>query len=171
MRYGLHPLLRTMWSLKGKRVIAPVHRRFDWGYLFGAMEVSTGKSEFLYTGRVTKEFDRAFLEQIAQSDSKSVHVIIGDGAGFHHREGVVQEDPLPENIHILTLPAYSPELNPAETFWDIIKDEICTTCWNTLGELEEKIDEVLKEYWERPGGMRSLFRNSYLRSELNAISS
>ena len=60
MRYGLHPLLRKMWSLVGHRVVAPVNRRFEWGYLFGAIEISTGKSEFFHTDGVTKEFDRAF---------------------------------------------------------------------------------------------------------------
>ena len=85
MRYGLHPLLRKMWSLIGTRVVAPVNRRFEWGYLFGALEVSNGQSEFLFTDRVLKVFDRAFLEQISQHDPQCMHVVIGDGAGFHHR--------------------------------------------------------------------------------------
>jgi hypothetical protein len=32
MRYGLHPLVRRVWSLKGVRVVTPVERRFEWGY-------------------------------------------------------------------------------------------------------------------------------------------
>ena len=169
MRYGLHPLLRKMWSLVGHRVVAPVNRRFDWGYLFGAMEVSTGKGEFLYTDRVLKCFDRAFIEQVANSNPNKIHVIIGDGAGFHHRENADHENPLPENVRIITLPPYSPELNPMEKFWDVIKDKICTRCWDSIEELEAKITEVLHEWWNKPGQFRSLFTNSYLRSELNAI--
>ena len=169
MRYGLHPLLRKMWSLVGHRVVAPVNRRFDWGYLFGAMEVSTGKGEFLYTDGVLKCFDRAFIEQIAKSDPNKIHVIIGDGAGFHHRENADHEEPLPDNVRILTLPPYSPELNPMEKFWDIVKDKICTRCWDNIEELEDKITEVLNEWWNQPGMFRSLFTNSYLRSELNVI--
>lgn len=34
MRYGLHLLMRRVWSLRGVRVIAPVFRKFQWGYLF-----------------------------------------------------------------------------------------------------------------------------------------
>ena len=67
MRYGLHPLLRKMWSLIGHRVVAPVNRRFEWGYLFGAIEVEGGASEFLYTDGVLKEFDREFLKQISNT--------------------------------------------------------------------------------------------------------
>ena len=169
MRYGLHPLMRKMWSLIGHRVIAPVNRRFQWGYLFGAIEVSEEKagSEFLYTQNVLKDFDYEFMKQIAQSDVNKIHVVIGDGAGFHHKEGQEHENPLPDNIRILTLPPYSPELNPMEKYWDIIKDVTCTKYWDTLEALEVKIDEVLQEWWSRPEGFSSLFTNSYLRDELN----
>ncbi|HBE21989.1 MAG TPA: hypothetical protein DDW21_00710, partial [Verrucomicrobiales bacterium] len=37
----------------------------------------------------------------------------------NHRK---EEEPLTENIKIITLPAYSPELNPVEKLWDIVKD-------------------------------------------------
>ena len=122
MRYRLHPLMRKMWSLIGTRVVAPVHRRFKWGYLFGAIEVS---------------------------------------------EGQIQDTPLPDNIRVLTLPAYSPELNPMEKYWDVIKDSICTRCWDNMEELETKIEEVIKQWWNKADGFGSLFTNSYLRSELN----
>lgn len=171
MRYGLHPLLRKMWSLIGTRVVAPVRRRFQWGYLFGAIEVSEEQagSEFLFTDGVAKDFDRAFLEQISKSDPNKIHVVIGDGAGFHHKEGQQEEIPLPENVRIITLPAYSPELNPMEKYWDVIKDAICTRCWESMEELENKIMDILKEWWRKPHGFSSLFTHSYLRTELNAI--
>jgi len=159
MRYGLHPLLRKMWSLLGHRV----------AYLFGAIEVESGASEFLYTDGVVKEFDREFLNQISRSDLKCEHVVIGDGAGFHHREGKDDAESLAANIHVLTLPPYSPELNPIEKLWDIVKDKICTQHWETLHDLEASITEVLKSWWTRAKGFTSLFRRSYLRSELNAI--
>ena len=168
MRYGLHPLVRRVWSLAGQRVVCPLQRRYQWAYLFGALDVSTGQSEFLHTQSINKEFDRAFLKQICQSDPESVHVVIGDGAGFHHRESAEHDEPLPDNLHILTLPPYSPELNPVEKLWDVIKDEICNTCWASLTALEDKIDKVLQHFWKRQGKLRSFVTNSYLRSELNA---
>lgn len=164
MRYGLHPLVRRVWSLKGTRVVTPVRRRFEWGYLFGAFEVGGGASEFLYAPTVNKEADEHFLQQIAASDEHAVHVVIGDGAGFHHRDGGGE---LPANLKIITLPAYSPELNPVEKFWDILKDTICNKPWPTLDLLEEKITETLRQYWEEPSRVLSLFTNSYLRCELN----
>jgi len=168
MRYGLHPLLRKMWSLIGTRVIASVNRRFKWGYLFGAIEIDGTGSEFLYTDGLGKEADALFIEQISKSAPEKIHVIIGDGAGFHHKEGQDHEGKLPDNVRILTLPPYSPELNPIEKFWDIVKDAICSTNWKDLTDLESKMTEVLKSWWERPDGFASLLASSYLRTELNA---
>jgi len=169
MRYGLHPLLRKMWSLIGTRVVSSVNRRFKWGYVFGAIEVEGNGSEFLYTDGLGKEMDAAFIAQVAASAPEKVHVIIGDGAGFHHKEGQEHDGALPSNVRILTLPSYSPELNPIEKLWDIVKDAICTVNWKKLEALEEKMTELLREWWERPEGFSSLFTNSYLRTELNVI--
>lgn len=169
MRYGLHPLLRKMWSLVGHRVVAPVQRRFKWGYLFGAIEVEGGSSEFLFTDGIAKDFDYEFLNQISRNNPEYEHVVIGDGAGFHHKQNQENGNILPMNIHVLTLPPYSPELNPIEKLWDIVKDKICTRHWENLGELEEAITEILQTWWQRARGFSSLFRNSYLRTELNAI--
>jgi len=168
MRYGLHPLLRKMWSLIGTRVIAPVNRRFKWGYVFGAIEVDGNGSEFLYTDGLGKDMDAAFIHQISKSAPEKMHVIIGDGAGFHHKEGQDHQEALPENVRILTLPPYSPELNPIEKLWDIVKDVICTVNWKDLAHLEKQMTAVLKSWWEKADGFGSLFTNSYLRTELNA---
>lgn len=170
MRYGLHPLLRKMWSLLGTRVIAPVNRRFKWGYVFGAIEVAGSGSEFLYTDGLGKEMDALFVNQIASSDPEKIHVIIGDGAGFHHKEGQDHGESLAQNVRILTLPPYSPELNPIEKLWDIVKDTICTVNWDSLEQLEERLTKILRSWWERADGFGSLFTNSYLRTELNATS-
>ncbi len=53
----------------------------------------------------------------AAHDPEATHIVMGDGAGFHHKK---DEEPLPRKIKIITLPAYSPELNPVEKLWDIV---------------------------------------------------
>ena len=44
MRYGLHPLVRRVWSLKGVRVVTPVERRFEWGWS-GWLRIEAGGGE------------------------------------------------------------------------------------------------------------------------------
>ena len=52
-------------------------------------------------------------------DPEAQHVVIADQAGFHLRPG---DDRVPEGVHLIPLPPYSPELNPCEQLWDVIKD-------------------------------------------------
>jgi len=166
MRYGLHPLTRKMWCLRGVRAIAPSRRRYQNGYLYGALEVGGSGSEFLFSPTVNKECDLSFLKQIADHDPNSIHIVIGDGAGFHHKKN---EECLPERVKIITLPAYCPELNPVEKLWDIVKDGICNRDWLDLDELEEKITERIRPYWEDAKRVTRLIGKSYLVSELNVI--
>lgn len=166
MRFGLQSLVRRVWGLKGVRVVKDVQQKYEWGYVYGALEVGgRDQSEFTYLPTVSKEMTRLHLEQISKSDSASVHVIIWDGAGFHHQDG---EDDLPENIRLIRLPAYSPELNPTEKLWDIVKDVICNRVYQTIEELEEAITECLRQFWETPARVLSLIGNGWLRSEVNA---
>lgn len=165
MRYGLHPLTRKMWCRKGVRAIAPSKRRFQNGYLYGALEVGGSGAEFLFTPNLNKQWDLGFLRQVSQSDEQVIHVVIGDGAGFHHKES---DEALPENIRIITLPAYCPELNPAEKLWDIVKDGICNRLWSDLRDLEDAITKRIRPYWENASKVVSLIGDCYLLSELNA---
>jgi hypothetical protein len=79
LRYRLHPLVRRVWSLKRVRVVTPVEHRFEWGSLFGALEVGSGASEFLNPPTVNTETDAHFLQQIAASDGDAMHGVTGDG--------------------------------------------------------------------------------------------
>ena len=77
-------------------------------------------------------------------DPAAIHVLIQDGAGFH----LPENDPrLPANVRIITLPAYSPELNPVEKLWDHLKDEICNRVFASVEELREALTEWLEAFW------------------------
>jgi len=72
MRYGLHSFSRRVWITGKERPVCPSQQRYQWGYLYGAVGISHGRS-----------------------DPSAMHVIVQDGAGFHLRDG----DPrLPYNV-------------------------------------------------------------------------
>lgn len=169
-RYGLSPLTRRVWTTRGTEVVCPVQKRYEWGYVFGALQVGGGGSEFLLSPTVSKEVDRHFLGQISARDCTAMHVVIGDGAGFHHRDGGKGFDELPENVRLVKLPPYSPELNPVDKLWDIMKDSICNRCFDTLEELEQAICRFLRPYWYDPRKVFSLIGKGFLSLKLNDTS-
>ncbi len=164
-RYGLISIVRRCWSLKGVRAKAHYHTKYQWGYLYSALEVDgKNSSEALFTNSVNLETSARFLEQIAQSDPKAEHVIIWDRAGFHP----VENHPMvPSNVHLLPLPAYSPELNPVEKIGSFIKDATANRAWNTLCEIETAISEELRPIWENPSRVASLIGDNWLTAQVN----
>jgi transposase len=164
MRHGLKPVVRRCWSLRGERVVQPQHPRFAWGYTWAALECVSGGSEILFSNSVNLETSHKFLEQLAASDPEAEHVVIWDGAGFHPRAGT---HALPERIHVLRLPAYSPELNPVEKLWDQVKDAICNQVFANLPVLEEALLTALRPFQDATRVL-SLVGRGWLHAQANA---
>ena len=59
------------------------------------------------------------------------------------------------NINPIFLPKRSPDLNPIEDLWRMIKDKLYKTYYNTLDELIE----IFKEGFDEFVGLKSLYEN------------
>lgn len=56
-----------------------------------------------------------------------------DNAGWHRS----QKCEIPSGLEIEFLPAYSPELQPAERLWKLVDEPIVNQYFETIDELEE----------------------------------
>ena len=165
-RYGLISTLRRCWTLRGIRPSAPYQTKYQWGYVYGGLEVMSGQSEFFYAPTVNLHLSLTFLRQISQSAPEAEHVVVWDGAGFHQKKHL---EGLPGNIHLITLPPYSPELNPIEQLWDQVAVAYANRVYETLDEIEEDISAALRPFWESPDPvLRLLGADNYLLSSANA---
>jgi len=163
-RFGLHTQSRRCWALRGQRVVRAQEQRYEWEYVYGAVEVVEGLAQFQYLPSVSLELSRGFLRQIAESDPRAEHVVIWDQAGFHPRSGDAQ---LPPRIHLLPLPPYSPELNPVEGLWDQTQDVTCNRHFDNLDQLEEALTRALRPFWETPARVLSLVHH-WMHTQANA---
>jgi transposase len=169
-RYGLISVLRRVWTLRGHRPTAPYRTRYQWGYLYSALEVAgDGLAEAMFADGVSLGMSHAFLRQLSARDADAVHVVIWDQAGFHQNTETPLEE-LPSNIRILSLPPYSPELNPVEKIGDLIKDRIGNILYDTLPDIEPAISEKLRPIWHGPERVRSLIGDGWLLSKTNSSS-
>jgi len=164
-RFGLHTEHRRMWGLRGVRVIVPHQQKYEWDYTYGAVEVTRAGSVFCFQSTVHQEASGKFLEQIVAHDPAAIHVVIQDGAGFH----LPENDPrLPANVRVITLPAYSPELNPVEKLWDHLKDAICNRVFATVEELRAALTGWLREFWTDGARALSLIGRGWLLASVSA---
>jgi transposase len=122
-----------------------VHDRYEWLWLYASIEPATGQSFFLLLPRVTKEWFAVFLETFAQEVSSDRVGFVLDGSGSHRAD-----IPWPEQLVPLPLPRYSPELNPAEQVFRVLRPKLANHIFATIAELEEAIVTHLQPYWEQP---------------------
>ena len=134
-RIGLKPILRRVWSRRGTRPRVVVNHRYQWSYLYGFVHPNSGRSFWLIMPTVSIPAFNAALREFAAftaaSPAKHVFLLL-DGAGWHSSKAVV----CPPGLHLLFLPAYSPELQPAEHLWPLSNKPLANRCFASLDELE-----------------------------------
>src|SRR5205085_11123924 len=72
--------------------------------------------------------------------------VVLDGSGSH-RSGKVD---WPEGIVPLPLPAYSPELDPAEQVFRHLRKRLANERFATITALEERLTQELERLWMHP---------------------
>jgi transposase len=81
------------------------------------------------------------LAEISQCVSvSSIALLILDGAGWHHSPKLI----VPDNIVLLPLPPYAPELNPTENIWQYLRGNLLS---NTVWETYEAIVGACCKAW------------------------
>jgi transposase len=81
-----------------------------------------------------------FLDEVGRRHPNERIVMVLDGAGWHQNSSVR----LPENLHLLTLPPYAPELNPVEHIWDELREKwFHNRVFESHGALEDHLEKAL----------------------------
>lgn len=135
-RIGLKPLLRRVWAPIGQRPIATVRHRFAWRSLVGFVHPASGRTVFhLATSVSIPRFAvelAAFARAVGAGPTKQI-VLVLDRAGWH----TSQRLRVPEHVHLLFLPPYSPELPPAEHLWPLTNACLVNRRFAGIEEWEE----------------------------------
>ena len=101
----------------------------------------------------------AHLAEIARTVAQGAHaVLVLDGAGWHGAKALT----IPDNISLLHLPPYAPELNPVENVWAYLRAnklaitvfdsyldivDACCNAWNFFANDPEAISSITSRQW------------------------
>ena len=121
------------WWIKGERPRGLCDQRFESTYIYGAVRPATGEDFALVLPEVSTGPMGLFLDRFAATLAPNTQaVLVLDRAGWHRSRRLR----VPENITLVPLPAYSPELNPVERVWLYLREEYLTHCvFNSMDEI------------------------------------
>ncbi len=91
-------------------------------------------------------------------------LIVWDGAGIHRSRAVRDFiGTLGQRVHLEYLPAYAPELNPAEYIWGHLKQhELANFCAQHGWELSLTATRALRRMRRRPGLIAAFWKQAEL---------
>src|SRR5262245_83453 len=98
--------------------VGRVQHIFEWFYVYGAVEPTTGDRFFLELPSLNAEMFQLFLDLFAQVFPNSLNLLLLDNSGAH----TAQRPNLAENVRLVFLPPCCPELSPIERVWRDLKD-------------------------------------------------
>jgi putative transposase len=108
---------KMCWCPKGVRPSVPCHHIREYEYLYGAVEPMTGENFFLIMPYCNTNHMNAFLRELSAAYPKDYILLVTDGAAWHSAKALV----VPENIKLLRIPPYTPEMNPIEQIWKYLR--------------------------------------------------
>jgi hypothetical protein len=159
-RVGQQGTLTYVWADKGSRPRAPRDQRRQWAYLFGAVCPARAVGAALVLPCVSATAMNQHLAEISTQVAPGAHaVVLLDGAGWHRTGGKLR---VPNNLSLLKLPPYSPELNPVENVWQFLRQnqlsnrvfdtyeailDACCDAWNAFLTAPERVRSVTERSW------------------------
>ena len=141
-RFGLLPVSSRRITLPGIKPIANIDYTFENLYLYGSVEPTTGESFFLEMPWLNSICFQLFIDKFAKTFPETLNILVLDNGRFHQAKSLQ----LPDNIVLLFLPPYSPELNPIERLWQDIKAKLFQHTLESIEEMQGKITQILRSW-------------------------
>lgn len=128
------------WCKKGTRPQVPCHHIREYRYAYGAVEPLTGESCFLIMPYCNTDCMNVFLNHLSNTYPKDKIILVCDGASWHKAKALK----VPENIKLIFIPPYTPEMNPIEQIWkEIRKRGFRNEIFPTLAKVVDRLCDTI----------------------------
>lgn len=116
-RFGRMSDPRACWAPVPNRPMVNRAIIREFRYEYAAISPWDGDLDYMTLEKMNTENMGLFLKQVSEAHKQDFIIMVLDGAPSHKGK----ELEVPENIAPVFLPSYSPELNPAEQLWNVLR--------------------------------------------------
>ena len=149
LRLGLRGTTRRVWGRRGIKVRQRLQVKYEWRYLFAAVDGQAGRVWWSWVPSMKAE---ALWPTIAGLQEMNVlDGLVWDNAPGHRDDEITDLD-----LALVGLPAYSPELNPAERLFEEIRRRFEGRVYATLDAKAAEVQAFLEELDADPLRVRRL---------------
>lgn len=160
-RLGLQPIVRRVWARCGQRPRAPAQTRYEWLYVYGFVHPVQGDTYWLILPVVNIQAMSLALQEFARDVGAGATkhiVLVVDQAGWHTSARVV----IPEGISLVPLPAHTPELQPAERLWPLVREGVANAVFPDVDALQDQLVDRCLQLRQLPDQIRALTHYHWL---------
>jgi transposase len=158
LRLGLHGRTRRVRAPRGVTVVQRVPVEYRWRYLLLAVAPLTGELDWAWIERMRQEHLRPVLEEW------ELACVVWDGAPSHKGKQITDLE-----TKRITLPAYSPELNPAERVFEEIRARVEGVVYESLDAKQAEAERYLNELQHDPQRVTQLCGWDWLDQALSRL--
>lgn len=154
------------WTPKGERAIVKKQQIREYLYAFTAVCPETGETCSIISPLCNTQAMNVLLNEVGAMYADYQIVMILDSASWHKTKKLV----IPQNIALLPLPPYSPELNPVEHIWDYIREQkkFKNYIFDSLDDVESQLVIVLNDLNNEKEKLKSMCQFLWLKNILMA---
>ncbi|ELY96265.1 transposase [Natrialba taiwanensis DSM 12281] len=135
---------RAAWFSRGTRPTVELSGQRDWTCLLGAITEDGDRFFSRFEEYVTAKHAKHFILALCNEFEDNLIVVL-DGAPYFQASAVT-DLAARDDLAFVTLPAYSPELNPVEECWRQLQSTLSNRFFDSLSELTTAIDTALDQH-------------------------
>ena len=152
-RLGLKPITRRVWAVKGRRPTSNGRTKYRWLYVYGFVHPASGRNLELILPAANADWMSLALEEFARwadPSGEKLLVVLVDNAGWH----VAKRLAIPPNVVPHRLQACTPELQPAEPLWPLVREAVANEGFEELEQMEPVLVERCRWLIDHPEAVR-----------------
>jgi len=164
-RFGRMSDPRSCWAPAPYRPVVNLALIREFRYEYAAVSPWDGCLDYMTSAKMNTESMSCFLKQIGEAHPEEFNVMVLDGASSHKSK----ELEIPRNVSLVFLPPYSPELNPTEQIWNVLRrNHFANRVFDSLDAATEQAERGLAALAQNEHVIRSLTNWPWIGAILKA---
>lgn len=140
------PPLRRMWMRRGQQLRIPTPIQNDDLYLYGVLNLNSGQTCHAFYDKGNSQATIAYLEQLLDHYPEQPILLIWDQARYHTSHMVQEWLAAHPRLTTMLLPKYAAELNPIESIWRQLKNQVAANLTRSLDAIRAACDRFFEQH-------------------------